>query len=97
MALCEKTKIRPPSKVTMKIQWIPYTYADHETGHAGDKKHKHHKCAAEALYKYARLLYRMGPQVAAFGFPVLMRSNGEALVKSGRRASVYHGSCSLRL
>ena len=50
MALCEKTKIRPPSKVTMKIQWIPYTYADHETGaHAGDKKHKHHKCAALAI------------------------------------------------
>jgi len=51
VALCEKTKIHPPSKVTMKIQWIPYTYADHETGHAGDKKHKHHKYATDASAK----------------------------------------------
>lgn len=44
--MCEKTNIRPPSKVTMKIEWIPYTYADHDHGHAADeKKHKHHKCA----------------------------------------------------
>ena len=47
VAMCEKLNIRPPSKVTLKIQWIPYTYAEHESGGAGsDKKHKHHKCAA---------------------------------------------------
>ena len=45
--MCEKLNIRPPSKATLKIQWIPYTYAEHDAGHAGgDKKHKHHKCDA---------------------------------------------------
>ena len=49
--MCEKTNIRPPSKATMKIQWIPYMYADDGSGaHAGsDKKHKHHKCAVISM------------------------------------------------
>ena len=41
--MCEKTNIRPPSKATMKIQWIPYMYADDGSNAGADKK-KHHKC-----------------------------------------------------
>ena len=51
--MCEKDHIRPPSKITLKIQWIPYTYTHLEGAAATSVAHKHHhrsKCVHPLWY-----------------------------------------------
>ena len=45
VAMCEKDHIVPPSTLTLKLQWIPFTYP--VEGDGKYQKHQHHsKCVS---------------------------------------------------
>ena len=59
VAVCDTRKVAPPAKITLKIQWIPFTYRQTEAEAAIDRQHHgrlhglfHHKVRHQLLLGY---------------------------------------------
>ncbi len=60
--MCNVRKVRPPATLTLKIQWVPYTYRQTGGEAAADAKHHgrlhglfHHKVRASTHYGMPKL------------------------------------------